>query len=118
MQNNQAKEVYAVWILRRDNEPISVLETQNFEEAESAHRELVQRWIAAIKEEIPFELRAPIITAFAPGLIYEITIRPYANPVLSSNPYQQQMQQNGFSSTFSNNARGATNNILDSGYKF
>jgi len=111
------QEAYSVWVMRRDQAHITVLETTSFEEADKAYQELENRWTTALKEQIPFKLRAPYITAFDPGLIYEISLLPFGNTqVNNDNPYQAQMRQNGFSNTFGKVARGS--DVLDGGYKF
>jgi predicted proteasome-type protease len=118
MNTDKKVEVYSVWVMRRDQSHITVLETSSFEEADKVYNELESRWTTALKEQVPFKLRAPYITAFDPGLIYEISLLPLGNTtkVNSDNPYQQQMRQNGFSNTFGNSARGS--DVLDGGYKF
>ena len=118
MINEKKQEVYSVWVMRRDQSHITVLETSNFEEADKVYQELETRWTTALKEQVPFKLRAPYVTAFDPGLIYEISLLPFGNTtkVNSDNPYQQSMQQNGFSNTFGKVARSS--DVLDGGYKF
>jgi len=103
---------YSVLVLKRDQEHISVVETDSFDEADKLWQSLKDKWTTCLHEQKPFELRKPIITAFDPGLIYEITVRPVSDVVKNpDNPYQQSMQRNGFSATF----RGGSE-LLDNGY--
>ena len=116
--NDKKQEVYAVWVMRRDQAHIVVMETSSFEEADKVWQDLNTRWTTALKEQVPFVVRAPIVTAFDPGLIYEISLLPYGSStnVSNDNPYQQNMRQNGFSNTF--NRYSKTTDILDGGYKY
>jgi hypothetical protein len=110
------KLTYGVWLLKRDQNHIPVLETQNFEEADKLWVELKDRWTTCLHEEKPFELRSPIITAFDPGLIYEVTVRLVDETTeateISKNPYQVKMKKEGFSSAFR-----SSGDVLDGGYK-
>lgn len=115
--NEKKLETYSVWVMRRDQAHITVMETGSFEEADKVWQDLNSRWTNSLKEQVPFILRAPLVTAFDPGLIYEIALLPYGNTnVASDNPYQQNMRQNGFSNTFNKVAR--TGDILDGGYRY
>lgn len=108
------KITYGVWLLKRDQDHIQVLETEKFDEADKLWLELKDRWTMCLHEEKPFELRSPIITAFDPGLIYEVTVRPMtmnSSDKNSDNPYQAKMKRDGFSSAF----RGG-GDVLDGGY--
>ena len=109
------KMTYGVWLLKRDQDHIQVLETQSFEEADKLWVELKDRWAVCLHEEKPFELRKPIITAFDPGLIYEVTVRPLSASEPDKNidnPYQARMKKEGFSAALRSGGE-----ILDSGYK-
>jgi hypothetical protein len=117
MVSDKKQEVYSVWIMRRDQSHITVLETSNFEEADKAYQELEARWTTALKDQLPFKLRSPYMTSFDPGLIYEISLLPFGNTnVQVDNPYQVQMRQNGFSNTFGKVTKGG--DMLDNGYKY
>lgn len=107
--------LYALWILRRDQEHISVIESSNYDEVFEVYNKVKAQWAACIKDQTPFELTKPIVTSFDPGLIYEITVKPITETTVSKydNPYSQQMVKNGFSSTF----RPTTPDLLDGGYK-
>jgi hypothetical protein len=116
MKTEEKLQLYAVYILKRDNSHITAIETKSFDEAHNLWKELRDKWTKAIKETLPFELSKPIITAFDPGLIYEITLKPVieiTDTINPNNPYHQQMIKNGLSSTL-NTSRGE---IFDGGYK-
>lgn len=108
------KIIYGVWLLKRDQDHIQVLETDNFETADKLWEELTEKWTTCLHEEKPFKLRSPIVTSFDPGLIYEVTIRPasFSDEKTLDNPYQAKMQKEGFSSSF----RGGA--MLDGGFKY
>lgn len=109
------KQRYAVLVLKRDQDHVSVMDTDKFEEADKKWSELTLQWTECLHEQKPFQLRKPLITAFDPGLIYEITVRPVSDVIKNpDNPYQQDMQRRGFSATFGN--KGGSE-MLDGGYK-
>lgn len=109
--NTSTKIKYGLLILKRDQDHIQVMETEDFKEADKLWEDLTERWTTCLSETKPFRLRSPIITSFDPGLIYEITIRPVTESTRNpDNPYQAKMQKEGFSATF----RGE---VLDGGYK-
>lgn len=117
MDTSKKQEVYSVWVMRRDQSHILVLETASFDEADKVYQELETRWTTALKEQVPFKLRAPVITSFDPGLIYEVSLLPFGSTTVNNdNPYQAKMRQQGFSNTFGAGARGS--DVLDGGYKF
>jgi hypothetical protein len=116
MQTTSAKQSYSVWIMRRDGNHICVIETDNFDEADKVNEELINKWVSCLKEQSPFGIRKPLITTFDPGYIYEISLLPFGQTNNSNNPYQQQMRDNGFSSTFNKFKSGSE--MLDSGYKY
>lgn len=95
------KTIYQVAILRKDNAHIMVRETSNFEECLATWKALHTKWADSVKEPKPFVLEDPIITAFEPGLIYEITLKPLyeESTVDSSNPYQKAMVERGLSNS-------------------
>jgi len=95
------KTIYQVAILRKDNAHIMVKETNNFDECLASWKELQAKWADSVKDPKPFVLESPIITAFEPGLIYEITLKPlYPDTAIdSNNPYQKSMLERGLSNT-------------------
>jgi hypothetical protein len=111
--NKEEKQTYGVFILRRNQDHIHILESENYDEAYESWKELKAKWETSLHEQKPFELNKPVVTAFDPGLIYEITLRPLTKSarVSSNNPYQQQMEKEGFGNTF-----GRTG-LFDQGYK-
>lgn len=114
MKKEESKSVYALWVLRRDGDHISVIESSNYDEVYEAYNEVKAKWISSIKEQTPFELTKPVVACFDPGLIYEVTIKPITQVSSSryENPYQQEMVKNGFSTTFK-----PSSDILDNGYR-
>jgi len=108
----EKKTKYGVFILRRDNRHISVIETEEYDKAYEVWEELNEAWIKSLKDNIPLKLTTPIVTAFDPGLIFEINLNPVVETTASrnANPYHQKMQKEGFSNSF------GSNGILDGGY--
>jgi hypothetical protein len=97
------KMVYSVVILRSDGNHISVYESANYDKCYDRWRSLQEHWTLASKEQKPFLLEDPVVTAFNPALIYEIKLVPVMPEEMatkSHNPYHQRMTQQGFSNTF------------------
>ena len=112
-KKEEKKPTYALHIMRRDNNHISVVESANYDETYELYEKLTVQWADCIKEQKPFSLKSPVVTTFDPGLIYEITILPVMIEQPSNrhdNPYQQKMIKEGFGNQFGQN-------ILDGGYR-
>ena len=112
--DNIEKQIYGVFILKRNQDHILVLESNNFEEANEVWKSLTNNWETSLKDQKPFIFNKPIVTAFDPGLIYEITLKPVNKSnvkVDSNNPYQRHMEKEGFTNTL--NRYG----LYDEGYK-
>ena len=103
---------YHVIVLRHNQDHIFLAELDNYDAALNLWTETKNKWGEAIKAKLPFELTSPLVTAFDPGMIYEITIKAAeaTTNVNSNNPYKRTMQERGFSNTL-------TNPILDGGYQ-
>lgn len=113
MSKEEKKPLYGLYVMRRDENHIIVIESLNYDEVFEAYKKLVVEWGNAVKERLPFSLSSPVVTTFDPGLIYEITVRPIMpeqNVSKYDNPYQQKMMKNGFQNMF-----GA--DVLDGGYR-
>lgn len=121
MANEEKKQpVYGLWILRKDEGHIEVVQSINYDEVFEAYNKVTLQWESCIKDQTPFKLTKPIVTTFDPGLIYEITIRPMTETTSSryENPYQQNMIKNGFSNTFRQPQVPTTaGDLLDGGYR-
>lgn len=117
MQKEEQKQLYEVWILRYQDEPISVFSTDKYDAAYERWNELKDVWVNAIKDKTPFILTKPIVTAFDPGTIKEVTLRPVMKVPESKyeNPYQQQMMRDGLTKTLRNSGSPASD-LLDGGY--
>lgn len=101
------KLVYGVVIFRTDGEHISVLEDPNYDKCFECWKKIQGDWAVSAKEQQPFVLLSPVVTAFAPALIYEIKLIPVNTQEIaakaSNNPYFAQMSEQGFSKSFSSN---------------
>lgn len=116
-QKEEKKTVYVLHILRRDENHISVIESNNYDEVYEQYKLLIENWNICIKEQKPFSLSFPVVTTFDPGLIYEITVRPLMaeqNDTKYDNPYQQKMMKTGFQNMFSTTP---SSDLLDNGYR-
>lgn len=102
-QKPEEKVVYETLILRRDGQHISALQSSEFEECFAKWEQLQTQWTECAKEVKPFILKDPVVTAFEPGLIYEIILRPLMTETKTmneNNPYTKRMLERGFSNTF------------------
>lgn len=121
MQKQEEKsQFYGVWILRSDNEHITALETDKYDKAHELWLKLSDTWEDAVKNNKPFRLTAPVVTAFSPSLIVEITIRPLTASAEESkyqNPYQQAMRKQGLSNMLNGGSNVANPDLLDGGYR-
>lgn len=123
---NQGRKMFAVTLLKRDQQHIIISQTENYDEARATWTKLVEAWTRALKDQHPLVLDNSVTaTAFDPGLVYEITIKTMdlTSRVNTSNPYTQDMLANGFSNSFgaargSNMAHDPGQGVLDGGFKF
>jgi hypothetical protein len=100
----QTEMVYQVVIFRSDQEHIRVLESASYDECYDRWKSVQQEWALAAKEQRPFVLEAPVVTAFSPSMIFEVALLPVMTKELADkaakNPYAQQMSEKGFGRTF------------------
>jgi len=119
-KNKEKDLVYAVLVLRTDQNHITVLESNNYDECFNCWSEMTNKWSKAAKEGVPFELSNPIVTAFSPGMITEITLVPVTTQDIQSkshNPYYQNMMEKGLTNAFGFNNSTNDADLLDKGYK-
>ena len=114
----EKKQIYEVWILRHDEQHICCISETNYDKCYENWNKLVTEWKSSISEKIPFSMSTPVVTAFDPGLIKEITLRPITQVEESryDNPYQQKMMKDGLTSAL-RGTNYAGPDILDGGYK-
>jgi hypothetical protein len=114
LQNKEEKKsIYALYIMRRDENHIIVIESSNYDKVYELYKNLTENWELCVKNQKPFSINEPVVTTFDPGLIYEITVRPVVveqNLSKYDNPYQKKMLEKGLGNTF------PTSSILDNGY--
>ena len=100
----QAKMVYEVVILRQDGNHLSIIQSTDYDKCYEKWKALQTEWTNSVKEQKPFILEDPVVTAFSPSMIYEIKLIPIMAEDLAQsstkNPYAQKMNQNGFGQTF------------------
>lgn len=118
VQKPQAPKLsYTVLIQKKNQDHLVAIETENYDEAFERWTQLTDSWKVSIKEQVPFTLTTPVVTAFDPGLILEINIVPV--PVqtkeVNNNPYRRDMLDRGLTETLNNYTRGTE--MLDSGLK-
>jgi hypothetical protein len=114
VNTEEKKQIYEVLIIKQDHNHITVKQTDNYDSAFEKWNLLTEDWTKALKEKVPFILKDPIITAFDPGIIKEITVRPVMEVPESKydNPYQKQMLKKGLSGMFN-----SIPDLLDEGYR-
>lgn len=91
--------LYEVQILRKDGNNHSVFSSENWDECYKRWEEFQNQWEICGKEKKPFIIKDPFVTAFDPGLVYEVRIMPLTQGEQNSqnhNPYHQQMTAQGF----------------------
>ena len=127
--HKDSKETYTVLIYRKDSaEPMLVFESDDFTACKTRWKELHEQWKLSHQEATPFVLEKPVVTAFEPGIIAEISVKPkmaMLQQVEDDNPYKQMMMQKGFSQSLQgvdNNFKGTVNgsnqsDLLDNGFK-
>ena len=120
MEKTEEKQVlYSVIILRTDGEHLIVLESSDYDKCFEKWNHLQNLWQQVGTENKPFVLNEPLVTAFHPMLIKEITLRPVIKDSVSTkyeNPYSRKMVEKGFSETFNRFASSGID-LLDDGYK-
>lgn len=116
MNKKEENTTYGVWILRRDGDHIQISETTKYDEAFQEWDKMQKEWALCVQETRPFVLTSPMVAAFEPSLIYEITLRPVVETTSNTNhnPYKKVMNQNGFGSTFGNSQ--LLSDVKDGGY--
>ena len=93
---------YEVYIKRKNQDHLLVEMSEDFSKLNKLWEVLHNEWKESVKEERPFVIKKPIVTAFAPGLIDEISLAPVTgqqqqqNP---DNPYESAMRRDGFGKT-------------------
>lgn len=115
----EKKELYEVLIIKRDQNHIVVMSVPSYDKCYEKWTELLKIWTEALKDKIPFVLKDPVVTAFDPGLIMEISIMPVMKVAESKydNPYQKEMMKKGLSQTLRSNGNALNSDILDEGYR-
>jgi hypothetical protein len=116
MKKKEEKTIYGTFVMLRGLDHIIALETDNYDEAFDLWKNLKEEWTACINESKPFEMISPIVTAFDPNLIYEITVRPVVETTSSNNhnPYKKAMVNHGFGHTLGNSQ--LLSDVKDGGY--
>ncbi len=117
-QKEEKKQIYEVWIVKYTDEPISILTTDKYDESYERWKILTDIWVAALKDKTPFIITSPIVTAFDPGTVKEITVRPTIKIAESKyeNPYQQKMMKEGLSKALKTTSNIINPDLLDEGY--
>lgn len=118
-QNEEKKQLYEVWIVKHNDEPIIAMNTNQYDKSFEKWKELTDAWVNALRDKTPFILNSPIVTAFDPGAVKEITIRPVMEVAESkyANPYQQKMMKDGLTNTLRSVGNLVNTDILDEGYR-
>src|SRR6266478_10032833 len=96
-KQEESKQIYEVIMIRSDGNHITAKSTDNYDVCFEAWKILVDKWENAVTKKIPFSITEPIVSAFDPGLVMEISIRPLMKVSESKydNPYQKRMMNEG-----------------------
>lgn len=114
----EKKQLYDIVIIKHDNNHIIALSTDNYDKCFETWKSLVAKWEESITKKSPYSMVEPIVTAFDPGLIKEITLRPVMEVPESryDNPYQKRMMKDGLSSMLKP-GNAINPDMLDEGYR-
>ena len=116
----EEKKVYEVLILRIDDAHITALRSESYDECYEKWQILHKDWKKSSDENEPFVMKEPLVTAFNPTLIKEITLVPVILQEQNkhNNPYQQEMLDKGLGETLTKyRGKQASGDLLDGGYK-
>ena len=121
MSKQEEKKVYEVLVLRVDQQHITAIRSESYDECYETWEALHSEWCESSDNNRPFVMKKPLITVFNPTLIKEITLVPVVEQAASknNNPYQQEMINRGLTETL-NKYRGQgapQGDLLDGGYK-
>lgn len=113
----QPPKYYELYIKRKNEDHLSIEIGEDFTKLKSAWERLHKEWTESISEKRPFVIETPVVTAFDPGLINEISLAPYTGQQERDplNPYERQMQIDGFGKSINN--FNNTHQSLDQGYR-
>ena len=75
-KKEEKKQIYEVIVLKHDGDYITMLTTDKYDESYERWKSLTSVWVEAIKDKTPFIITSPVVTAFDPGTVKEITVRP------------------------------------------
>ena len=123
MNNNT---IFSVFIVKKDQDVLQIVQSADFEEAKHAWDSLVDQWTKCVMDRKPFIISNSVnCIAFDPGIISEISLKTteLTNRINPNNPYAQQMVKRGFSNTFGNftqstNTQHPAEELLDNGFNF
>ena len=100
-----SNRVYKVLIFRVDGNHMEVLESEDLKTVENMYNGLNSEWIDSSAAKRPFQMPPPTLHSFSPSLITEIKVESMSKEdyTAQSNPYYQQMKQNGLSGAMNQN---------------
>lgn len=99
-------KVYIVLLQRMDNpNPLEIMVTDVENEAISKLQQLDEMWVSSVEKKHPFRIDFPYKGSFSPALVKEIMIQEMsiAEYEHRNNPYNKQMENQGFSGWMSQN---------------
>jgi len=117
-QNEEKKQIYELLILKHDQNHIVALSTDSYDKCYETWKTLVDLWTKSVSDKVPFILTEPVVTAFDPGTIKEITVRPLMTVPESkyANPYQKEMMKKGLTGMLQP-SNSSDSDLLDQGYR-
>lgn len=117
MENKEErKAIYEVQIVKHDGDHIIACSNTKYDVVYETWKNLVTLWTESIKSKVPMIIEDPIVTAFDPGLIKKIDLKPVMHEEESKygNPYFKKMMKEGFSKTVRDTGGS---DLLDEGYQ-
>ena len=111
----KVQQKYAVILLQATGEPLSIKESNSYEECKAIFDKIESDLEKARKTKgALFKLKDPWIISCDPQFIVRISLIPKTIPKVtdSDNPYQRRMEKNGFANTMKN----PMGELTDEGY--
>lgn len=110
-------ECYSIIFLRKDDDHI-IIDSGNFEDTYMKWAFYRDNWSKCLHEKNPLEVVEKdlgIVTAFDPGIVYEIIIKKRDMKINNNNPYFKEMNDRGFSNTLKSHSTNSSD-LLERNY--
>ena len=120
-KQEEKKQIYELVLIKYEvQQSIILLSTDSYDVAFEKWQEITDLWTKCVQDKVPMKITTPVVTAFDPAAIREISVRPVMEAPVSKydNPYQQNMMRKGLTQSLkdSGNTGPVHPDILDGGY--